>query len=131
MTFDGSRDQGNVQSAPDGFVRSHLGRPPFIRLLPLQEIIGATLGLGPNTKGVQQEYRRIVTELDSELNVLIRAEAADLVPVAGERLARAILQARRGDIQIAPGYDGVFGKVSLGLTETESSGEAAKVAGRH
>ena len=125
MTSDGSHDQANVQSAPDGFVRSHQGRPPFIRLLPLQEIIGATLGLGPNTKGVQREYRRIVAELDSELNVLIRVRAADLVPVAGERLARAILQTRRGDIQITPGYDGVFGKVSLKSAETESSAEVA------
>ncbi len=129
-TLDGSRDKVNVPSGPDGFVHSQQGRPPFIRLLPLQEIIGATLGLGPYTKGVPRVYRRIVTELASVLNVLIRAEAADLVPVAGERLAQAILQARRGDIQIAPGYDGVFGKVSLELTETESSGEASKVAGR-
>ena len=42
----------------------------------------------------------------------------------GERLARAILQAREGDIQVEPGYDGVFGKVSLKSTEPESCGEA-------
>ena len=123
MTSGSSQEQPDVQPGLDGFVRSNLGRPPFIRLLPLQEIIGATLGRGPNTKGVQQEYRRIVTELDSELNVLIRAEAADLAPVAGERLTRAILQARRGELQVAPGYDGVFGKVTLKSTETESSME--------
>ncbi len=129
-TSDGSRRQANDPSAPDGFVRSHQGRPPFIRLLPLQEIIGATLGLGENTKGVQREYRRLVAELGSELSVLIRAEAADLTPVAGERLARAVLQARRGDIQVAPGYDGVFGKVSLKSTETENTGETGKGSNR-
>lgn len=132
---DGTSDhQANVPSAPDGFVRSDQGRPPFIRLLPLQEIIGATMGLGPNTKGVQREYRRIVAELGSELNVLIRAEAADLAPVAGERLTRAILRTRRGKIKVSPGYDGVFGKVCLESTEesteTESFAEAAEVAVR-
>ena len=125
-TSESSHQPPDGQPGVDGFVRSDQGRPPFIRLLPLQEIIGATQGLGPNTKGVQQEYRRLVSEFGSELNLLIRAEAADLVPVAGEGLARAILEARRGDIRVAPGYDGVYGKVSLKSTETDSSGEAAR-----
>ena len=35
----------------DGFIRSPQGRPPFIRLLPLLEIIAVTLGQGAATKG--------------------------------------------------------------------------------
>jgi uncharacterized protein (TIGR00375 family) len=97
----------------DGFVRSLEGRPPYIRLVPLQEIIAVVLGQSPNTKRVQAEYRRITDELGSELQVLIEAQPARLEKVAGERLARAILQVRTEDIYVEPGYDGVFGKISL------------------
>ena len=117
--------QGDVASSrdSDGFVRSPQGRPPFIRLLPLQEIIGETLGQGPATRRVQAEYRRLVGELGGELNILLRAGAADLEAVAGERLAQAILKARVGDIQVEPGYDGLFGKTHI-WPEKEMAGLA-------
>ncbi len=103
------------EDVPDseGFVRSPEGRPPFIRLLPLQEIIAALWGRGPATKAVQLEYMRLVAEVGSELELLIWTEERDLASVAGEELARAILQARRGHIRVEPGYDGVYGRVSL------------------
>jgi PHP family Zn ribbon phosphoesterase len=97
----------------DGFVRSPQGRPPFIRLVPLLEIVADTLGQGVGTQRVQSEYRRILGELGGELTVLTQATIADLEAVAGERLAQGILKARIGDIQVEPGYDGVFGKICL------------------
>ena len=97
----------------DGFIRSKQGRPPFIRLVPLAEIIAETWGRGQATKGVQQEYRRITGELGSEIQALIWTKADDLIAVAGEKLAEAVLKARVGDIQVDPGYDGVYGKIRI------------------
>ena len=97
----------------DGFIRSDKGRPPFIRILPLAEIIAETWGRGQATKGVQREYLRITGELGSEIQALIWAGADDLIAVAGEKLAEALLRARAGDIHVEPGYDGVFGKISI------------------
>ena len=97
----------------EGFVRSPGGRPPFVRLLPLQEIIAALWGRGPATKTVQMEYMKLVAKLGSELELLVWAKERDLASVAGEELARVILQARRGHIRVEPGYDGVYGRVSL------------------
>ena len=107
--------QGEVPAFRDthGFVQNEEGRPPFIRLLPLMEIIAETLGRGPATKGVQQEYQRIVQELGSELRVLVETDGSDLERVAGERLAQGILKARMGDVRVEPGYDGLFGTVRL------------------
>ena len=96
-----------------GFVHSPQGRPPFIRLLPLLEVLAATLGQGVATRRVQAEYQRILQELGDELTVLLNTSAADLEAVAGERLARGVLKARMGDIQVQPGYDGLFGKICL------------------
>ena len=97
----------------DGFIASPEGRPPFARLIPLPEIIAAALRQGVNTKGVQNKYRQIVAELGSELAALLYAGASDLTAAAGPELAAAVLQARAGNIYVEPGYDGVYGKVSL------------------
>ena len=98
---------------PDGFVRSKQGRAPFIPLLPLAEIIAETWGRGQATKGVQREYRRITGELGSEIQALIWTKADDLITVAGEKLAEAVLRARAGDVQVDPGYDGLYGKIRI------------------
>jgi uncharacterized protein (TIGR00375 family) len=118
--------QGNAafKRGSDGFVRSLQDRPPYVRLVPLQEIIAAVLGQSPNTKRVQGEYRRITDELGSELQVLINTQPADLEKVAGEGLARAILRVRTEDIHVEPGYDGVFGKISFSPTDSTSAAES-------
>ena len=105
-----------------GFTCSGDGRPPFIRLIPLQEIIAEVLGQGVNTKRVQGEYHRIVQELGSELQALLLAGAADLVRVAGERVAQGILQSRAGQVTVQPGFDGQFGKVSIPLPPADATG---------
>ena len=96
-----------------GMVSSPLGRPPFVRLLPLQEIISQTVKSGVASKRVQKEYHRLVAELGSELDILIRSSSCDLARAGGEQLARAVLRARAGEVQVEPGYDGVYGSVDV------------------
>ena len=106
-------DCGQAQHTANGFVDHGQGRPPFIRLLPLVEIIAETLGQGPSTRRVEAEYRRLTKELGSELKVLMQAPAGELERVAGERLAQGVLRARMGDVHVDPGYDGVYGKIRV------------------
>ena len=108
-----SNGQPQAVYGSDGFVRNGQHRPPFIRLLPLVEIIAETLGLGPSTKRVEAEYLRMTQELGSELQVLMSAEVGDLAGVADEPLVQAVLQARVGRVTIEPGYDGEYGKIHL------------------
>ena len=108
-----SEGEGQEVSGLDGFVRHGQHRPPFIRLVPLVEIIADTLGQGPSTKKVEAEYRHLTQEFGSELQVLMEAEAGDLTTVAGEQLASAVLKARSGQVRIEPGYDGEYGKIHL------------------
>ena len=102
---------------PAGLVHSATGRPPFARIVPLLDLIAAVRGRGANTKGVQAEYLNLVQELDSELQTLLWASESELSQAAGPDLSQAILQARKGDIHLEPGYDGVYGKVSVSLGE--------------
>ncbi|MDA1219364.1 MAG: endonuclease Q family protein [Chloroflexi bacterium] len=116
----GSLSNGKVAGirGGDGFIQSPDGRPPFIKLVPLQEIIAEVMGQGPSTKKVQIIYLQMIEAVGSELQILINATEDDLARVSGERIAQAILQVRAGDIQVEPGYDGVFGKVSIGIPES-------------
>ena len=89
--------------------------------MPLVELIAKTLGRAPSAKGVEAEYDRLTREFGSELQVLMHADAADLEKVAGERLAQAVMSARVGDVNLDPGFDGVYGKVHVKLRETVAS----------
>ena len=98
----------------DGLARADgRGRPPFKSLVGLQQIIAESVGRGVNTKGVQGRYMRMVEELGSELHILTAADVGDIEAVGGEGIAEGVERVRKGDIVIEPGYDGVYGKVSV------------------
>ena len=102
-----------VGGIPEGAIASSAGRPPFVKMVPLIDIIAAVKGRGANTRGVAKEYERITAELGTELRTLLWATEDELERAAGSDLAAAIMRTRRGDIIIEPGYDGVYGKVSI------------------
>ena len=79
----------------------------------MAELLGETLGAGPRTKKVQNVYRRLCDELGSELEVLSRANEAQLIRVAGEPVAEAIGRARGGQVSVEPGFDGQYGTVRV------------------
>ena len=108
----GVEDGGPVQME-DGFVRPADGHAPFLRLVPLEELLAETFGVGRRSKRVGNIYRQLCAELGSELAVLSRAGAEEIRPVAGERMAQAILKARSGKIVVEPGYDGLYGTVRV------------------
>lgn len=88
-------------------------RPPFIMLVPLQEIISECLGSPVASPKVQTPYRQLTDALGGEFNVLLHATHEDIEKTAGERVAVGIEKVRSGDIVIDPGYDGVFGVVKI------------------
>jgi PHP family Zn ribbon phosphoesterase len=81
--------------------------------------------VGVNSKRVQGEYRRVVQEMGSEFRVLIQASHNDLTRLGGEPLAQAVIRARTGKVRLEPGYDGVFGSVSVSPARVSPSGEEA------
>ena len=97
----------------DGFIHPPDGRPPFLRLVPLEELLAETLGVGRRTKSVAKVYQRLCAELGSELTVLIHAGATDIRHLAGEQVAQAVLRARIGQVVVEPGFDGQYGEVRV------------------
>jgi len=109
---------------PEGYKPDH--GIPFVRMVPLQEIIAETMGIGKDTTGVMREYEKLVEKGESEFRILLdlsREELADFVP---ERILEGIIRVREGNLKIAPGYDGVFGDVKI---FGEGGGEEEKQMG--
>ncbi len=97
----------------DGLVHGDTGRPPFRSMVPLREILSESLGFGVKTKRVAGVYNQLVERFGSELSALMEASVEEIGRVSDERTAAGIDRVRRGDICIEPGYDGVYGTVSV------------------
>lgn len=95
------------------FSESFPGRPPFVMLVPLQEILAEAIGSPAASPKVQIPYGQLVDGLGGEFLVLLTAPSADIAKITGERVAQGVEKVRRGDIVIDPGYDGVFGVVKI------------------
>jgi len=88
-------------------------RPPYVRLVPLMEILSEVLGSGFSSQTVENEYNRLTEYFGSEFGILLKIPLKEMAKIGGERLAEAMDRVRKGDIFIDPGYDGVFGKVKI------------------
>ncbi|MBI4065377.1 hypothetical protein HY409_03340 [Candidatus Gottesmanbacteria bacterium] len=94
-------------------------RPPFVMLVPLQEIIAECIGSPVASPKVQTSYHHLTDELGGEFKVLLEASLPEITRVAGKRIAAGVDKVRRGDLVIDPGYDGVFGVVRLWKEDEE------------
>ncbi len=86
---------------------------PFKSLIPLEEIIAESLGYSSFGKKVEREYQNLIDKAGNELEILLKVSFEDLKRITLPEIAEGILEARKGRVQIEPGYDGVFGKVSI------------------
>jgi uncharacterized protein (TIGR00375 family) len=98
--------------ANNGLVAGPASRPPFRRLVPLRDLVAATLGFGTNSKTVGRAIDSLIEHCGSELVALIEADPTELQGAAGDEVAAAIVAVRRGDLEIEPGYDGLYGMVA-------------------
>ncbi|MEM4390212.1 MAG: endonuclease Q family protein [Candidatus Micrarchaeia archaeon] len=92
---------------PEGFVPPNA--IPFVRRIPLAEILQKVLGDGRKCREV---HSLLLQAFGNELAVL-EADRARIAEVAGERVAEAIARAREGRIRVIPGYDGAYGEIEI------------------
>ncbi len=89
------------------------GAIPFKSLIPLEEVIAESLGYSSLGKRVEREYQNLVKKIGSEFDVLLKAGPKELRRVTLPEIAQGIIKARKGEVAIEPGYDGVFGEVNV------------------
>ena len=100
------------------------GRPPYVSLVPLSEILSEALESGVTSKKVLDQYLVLVSTFASEFNVLLKADIEQIASVSSSKIAQGIEKVRTGDIVVGPGYDGKFGVVKI--WNQESSNQAEK-----
>ncbi|MEK7238146.1 MAG: endonuclease Q family protein [Nitrospirota bacterium] len=85
---------------------------PSKHMVPLEEIIAEAFNAKVNTVKVKREYEKLVA-LHTEFEILIDLSETGLYKIADRKITEGILKVRAGDINIIPGYDGVYGKISI------------------
>ena len=96
---------------PEGF-RPEVA-PSYEYLIPLDEVIGAAVGVGPKSKKVRAVYDRLLVEVGTELEVLRRAGLDAIESCAGPLVAEGVRRMRCGEVEIYPGHDGEYGVISV------------------
>jgi len=86
---------------------------PFKNMVPLEEIIASSKGVGPDTQQVKQEYLNIVGHLGTEFDILFNFSEEELYESLSPQVAEGIIRVRKGKLHILPGYDGEYGKIEI------------------
>ena len=89
------KDKKETKSPPN--------RPPYIYQIPLSFIPGI------GNKAID----KLLDNFQTEMNILHKASIDDLESVIGEKLAKSIMKASKGDANIHSGGGGVYGKIEL------------------
>ncbi len=90
-----------------------INAPSFHSIIPLVELIGEALSVGPSSKKVSAMYFNMLGALGNEFRILLDTPLYDVEAAGSAKIAEAIAKMRSGDVSIAPGYDGEFGKVRI------------------
>ena len=103
----------------EGFLLA--GAPSFSSIIPLPEIIAEGLKCGVNTKKVNAVYLPLLEQLGNEFRILLDVPLDAIGSASTPLIQEAISRMRAGNVHIAAGYDGEFGKVRI-FEEVERKG---------
>jgi uncharacterized protein (TIGR00375 family) len=89
------------------------GAPAFRSVIPLLDLICGSMGIGGATKKALRTYFELLRAVGNEFRILLEAPLQEISGASSEDLARCIGRMRLGEVEIDPGYDGRYGKVSV------------------
>lgn len=106
-------------------------QPPYVKLVPLLEIIAESMKSTTASQKVKDMFNRLCSDFGTEIDILLKVNIDEIEKMGGERIASGIEKVRTGDIEIIPGFDGEYGKVSIwkdGELEKSKEGDKSQLA---
>jgi DNA helicase II / ATP-dependent DNA helicase PcrA len=85
---------------------------PFSYQVPLRQVLSQVLQCGENSQKVGRRYMALIELLGPEFTIL-RDLPCQTIAAEDEKLAAAVLAMRENRVRRLPGYDGVYGKITL------------------
>ena len=111
ITIGVSHRVNQLSDREEGYVRADAAR--FESLVPLPEVIGASVGHAPASAGVQKEYLRMLKRLGPEFDILRAVPVEEIRGTSGALIAEGIRRLREGKVGSVPGFDGEYGTIRL------------------
>ena len=96
-------------------------KPPAVHLVPLIEIVAEALGKGVQTQAVKRTYQQLLELGGKEFDLLLYKDLDEISEKFPARIIQGIRRVREGQLYIRPGFDGVYGKISIFSPEEEDS----------
>ncbi len=90
-----------------------VGHPKVHSLIPLQEIVGELLGVGPASKKVIDGYGRLISAFGSEFQVLLHTPVDEIKDRGFSLVAEAVARMRENRVIRKSGYDGEYGTIKV------------------
>ena len=100
-----------LSDRPDGFQRKDA--KAYESLVPLPEVIGASIGRSAASVKVMREYHSMLERLGPEFEILRTIPLEEIRRQAGTLIAEGVFRLRQGRAERTPGFDGVYGKIFL------------------
>lgn len=94
---------------------------PYKNVIPLEEVIAETLGVGAGSKKVLDIYNKMTnSKLQisnecpiSEFQILLDLSEEEISTLGYPDVAKSVMRVRKNQVHIKGGYDGVFGKIHI------------------
>lgn len=87
---------------------------PQKHLIQLEEIIADAINALPQSKKVQYEYEKILSKCGTEFEVLLDLDEEQLEKnISDKRIIEGIIKMRKEEVNVLPGFDGEYGKISI------------------
>lgn len=96
---------------PEGYLKTNA--KAFESLVPLPEVISASVGYSPASRKVLRQYEEMLQKLGPEFEILREMPLEEIRSVSGYLITEGIRRLREGKVERIPGFDGEYGIIKL------------------